>query len=233
MTKIRVEAISEKIPSHNSSDFFHRSEALVNQTAINAAPIASASNKPMAEPMKIYNAERGERGQRANGFDWESGTRHTWTRNFLKSFFCSPSSLEALSLSSDGSEGGSSEPLSGLCLSFSDSAAGRDSTPNRVWAICSTIPSKTEMMMAASRVSLNTMKKIGTENTFGMAASRTSRGQTTKPEEGGSFGAGEKGRTTGEPGGRSGSMYNVVCMASQRSRLLSDKTKLSDKERKF
>ena len=63
MTKMRVEAISEKIPSHSSSDFFHRSEALVNQTAMNAAPIASASNKPMAEPMKIYNAERGERGQ--------------------------------------------------------------------------------------------------------------------------------------------------------------------------
>ena len=68
-----------------------------------------------------------------------------------------------------------------FCFSFSDSVAGRESLPNRVLAICSTIPSKTEMMMAASRVSLNTMKKIGTENTFGMTASRTLQRKTSTP----------------------------------------------------
>lgn len=57
MTKMSIEAMSEKIPSHNSSDFFQRSEAWVNQTAMNAAPIASAMKKPAAEPMKIYRTK--------------------------------------------------------------------------------------------------------------------------------------------------------------------------------
>lgn len=71
--------------------------------------------------------------------------------------------------------------LSFFCFSFSVSVAGRESLASRVLAICSTMPSKTEMIMTASRVSLNTMKKIGTENTFGMADLGTLQGGTATP----------------------------------------------------
>ena len=68
-TKMRMEATREKIASHNSSDLFHRFAALVNQTAMNAAPIARAINRPTPEPMKIYNAtdQRGWAGEGWSG----------------------------------------------------------------------------------------------------------------------------------------------------------------------
>jgi hypothetical protein len=42
-----------QIPSHRVSDFAHKSEAWVNQTAMNAAPIARAMKRPSADPRKI------------------------------------------------------------------------------------------------------------------------------------------------------------------------------------
>ena len=133
------------------------------------------------------------------------GIRCTCIRIFLKSFFCTSSSSPEASELFDGSAVGVS--LSPL-FSFSGSVVGRESLPNRVWAICSTIPSKVEMMMAASRVSLNTMKKIGTENTFGMAALGSLGGQTTTSgrESFGRRGDEGKRRTSGEPVWCSGSI---------------------------
>ena len=52
-----VETISKRsLPSQISSDFFQRSEALVNQMAIKVAPMAAAMRNPRAEPANIWRA---------------------------------------------------------------------------------------------------------------------------------------------------------------------------------
>ena len=89
----------------------------------------------------------------------------------------------------DGNEVGASVgPPSMFCFSLgSGGVADGDTPPNWALAILSTILSRTEMTIAASRVSLNTVKKTGTENTSGMALQR----RTTSGERGG--GKGERG----------------------------------------
>lgn len=54
MTKIIREAMRENILSQSSSDFCQRLEALVNQTAMKAAPMESAMRRPRREPANIW-----------------------------------------------------------------------------------------------------------------------------------------------------------------------------------
>jgi hypothetical protein len=55
-TKCGKTISTRNLPSQISSDFFQRSEALVNQIAMNVAPMAAAMRKPSAEPAKIWKA---------------------------------------------------------------------------------------------------------------------------------------------------------------------------------
>ena len=131
----------------------------------------------------------------ARGFELERGSlRHTWIRSFLRSLPHSPS-LDDVSVGED--EGGTSlTPLIIFSFPFSGSDVGGESLGNRALAIRSATLSKTETIMAASSVSLNTTKKMGTENTFGMMASRKLQGETRRPGERVGEGRGGK-RVTG------------------------------------
>ena len=126
------------VPSHKASDLDHRSLAFVNQTAMKAAPMARAIKRPVAEPAKICQ-------------------RILLTRRRKRCF--SSSELRLGDVVSPG------EP------SLSSTAAKGEAADLRCWSsltICSTRPRRTDMIIAASKVSRKTMKKIGMENTFGI-----------------------------------------------------------------
>jgi len=55
-SKIGEAIATRSLPSQSSSDFRQRSEALVNQMAMNVAPMTAATRKPSAEPAKIWKA---------------------------------------------------------------------------------------------------------------------------------------------------------------------------------
>lgn len=150
-------AIRLNTPSQRSSLLDQRSAACVNQTAIKAAPTASAITKPDIAPRNIWRVVKVTEG--VSYVDKLLTCHRSFLINRLTRTFSS-SWIEVVGVdpfSLMGSSIFSSEGVKGLSTA---GGAGAES----LLTICSTRPRRTETMIAASRVSRKTIKKMGMLN---------------------------------------------------------------------